>query len=516
MGVPRLYKWVSEVCGQSIRTVKYGQCSHTVDHLLLDSNAIIHEFAQKVFNYGSHKRLLPPRIRLPFQEKILKVYQLTFEKILEIVKVCTPTKSLFIAFDGVAPAGKMAQQRQRRFIATLSNSEMEFNPNCISPGTEFMNNLRSYFYDRLLDLTSSSGIPLIVFSSADVGGEGEHKALEYMRHHTQPNESNAIFGPDGDLIMLALGTKRNFVWLRDDMESSFVIHIVDINLVRLEIEKKIPIEDFILLGFFVGNDFLPKLQMFYFLEDGMKHIFDVYEKCCVRLIRDGNIDFDGLHKYCKIVQTHEKELLEAQLGAIVTDEKFRNRTLEMCSNNGKLDYEMYMKLYHTKSHFMESVVTDYITGLEWVYKYYIHGPTNYSFCYQHHFAPLMIDIITHFSRPFKLQHDKPHTPIEQLLSILPEKSKHLIPKEFHDVYELFPEFYPKQFEIDYEGKYKDYQGVALLPFVDFDKIREYVNKRYTTKKGYTLFYRKCKAPVQYKTKYRDFVEIPVKITIIEN
>lgn len=515
MGVPRLYKWISEMCSNSIRTKRYGERSHTVDHLLIDSNAIIHEFTQKIFNYGAHKRMLPPRGQLTYDQKILKVYQLTFEKIVEIAKVCVPTKSLFIGFDGVAPAGKMAQQRQRRFIATLSNGNTEFNPNCISPGTEFMNGIRSYFYDKLLDLKTTLSVPLIVFSSSDVGGEGEHKALEYMRYHTSPTDSNAIFGPDGDLIMLTLGTRRTFTWLRDDLDSNFFINIVDIDMIRQEIEKVMPIEDFVLLGFFVGNDFLPKLQLFYFLEDGMKHIFEVYKQCGKRLINGGNIDYDVLLQYCVIVNNYEKDLLESQCKVLVTDEKFRNRTLDECYNGDVLDYDKYVRSYHTKTSFTPQVVQDYITGLEWVYNYYMKGPTNYSFCYQHHYAPLMIDIVQHFSKPLPLKKDKPHSPIEQLLAILPEKSKSLVPSQFHSIYKDLPEFYPTYFEIDYEGKYKDYQGIALLSFVDFDKIREYA-KSYQYRKGYTLFYRSCEHPCQYKTKYRDLVQTCVKITILED
>ena len=35
--------------------------------------------------------------------------------------------------------------------------------------------------------------------------------------------------------------------------------------------------DFAFIGFLVGNDFLPKIKMFYNLKDGLQKMFDIYQ-----------------------------------------------------------------------------------------------------------------------------------------------------------------------------------------------------------------------------------------------
>lgn len=37
-------------------------------------------------------------------------------------------------------------------------------------------------------------------------------------------------------------------------------------------------------------------------------------------------------------------------------------------------------------------------------------------------------------------------------------------------------YYPKEFPIDYEGKLQEFQGIAILPFVDYSVIHEAYEK----------------------------------------
>lgn len=133
----------------------------------------------------------------------------------------------------------------------------------------------------------------MIFSGVEVPGEGEHKTLEYIRIKTQepgfdPNTSICIYGPDADLIMLALTTHLPFVCIFREqlkprarntsackrMQKKDSFDFLWINMLReyFEIEfsplkekmgarfnvAKI-IDDFIFLCFFIGNDFLPRV-----------------------------------------------------------------------------------------------------------------------------------------------------------------------------------------------------------------------------------------------------------------
>ena len=60
------------------------------------------------------------------------------------------------------------------------------------------------------------------------------------------------------------------------------------------------------------------------------------------------------------------------------------------------------------------------------------------------------------------------------MGVFPAASKQHIPKCFHHLMESEDspviDFYPTDFEIDLNGKKYEWQGVALLPFIDADRL----------------------------------------------
>lgn len=135
-----------------------------------------------------------------------------------------------------------------------------------------------------------------MFSGSDVPGEGEHKILEFIRNTMaeptyDPQWTHMIYGADADLIMLGLLTRIKYMSIvreimkfshatltavnRDPMEPEF--ELININIVREYIDKEYNylaegmkyeynidriIDDFIMICFFVGNDFLPRVFCF--------------------------------------------------------------------------------------------------------------------------------------------------------------------------------------------------------------------------------------------------------------
>ena len=55
-------------------------------------------------------------VKFSFETKLIKM---VCEKIEEYIKIIKPSRSVLIAFDGVAPLAKMNQQRNRRYKGAL-------------------------------------------------------------------------------------------------------------------------------------------------------------------------------------------------------------------------------------------------------------------------------------------------------------------------------------------------------------------------------------------------------------
>lgn len=245
-----------------------------------------------------------------------------FDFLDKLVQLVRPQKLLYLAIDGVAPRAKMNQQRARRFRAAqqlkdqLSKAAKKgedvpahpFDSNCITPGTEFMAKLTQYLRYYIRSRLGEDALwrtPKIILSGHEVPGEGEHKVMEYIRRCKmqkgyEPNLRHCVYGNDADLVMLALATHEpHFVLLRqtdgfiqnrrgrggreeskaekaekEKLKGWQLLHIgilrdyLHLEFQRLEgeieeggftYELERLVDDFVLLCYFVGNDFLPHL-----------------------------------------------------------------------------------------------------------------------------------------------------------------------------------------------------------------------------------------------------------------
>lgn len=151
----------------------------------------------------------------------------------------------------------------------------------------------------------------IVLSGHEVPGEGEHKVMEYIRlskaqSDYDPNLRHCLYGLDADLIMLGLlSHDPHFCLLREEVtfgrqsqkkskelehQNFFLMHLCIVReYLELEFQElKEPgvlqfgfdmervIDDFILMAFFVGNDFLPNLPNLHINEGALALMFKVY------------------------------------------------------------------------------------------------------------------------------------------------------------------------------------------------------------------------------------------------
>ena len=260
-----------------------------------------------------------------------KMFIAIFNYIEHLFAKIKPKKLFFMAIDGVAPRAKMNQQRARRFRTALEAekarekairegaqmpTEDAFDSNCITPGTDFMarltQQLRYFINKKVSEDTDWQGVEVIL-SGHEVPGEGEHKIMEYIRLSKaqadyNPNMRHCLYGLDADLIMLGLlSHDPHFCLLREEVtfgrqskvkskelehQNFYLMHLCIVReYLELEFAKlKEPdalsfpfdleriIDDFILMAFFVGNDFLPNLPNLHINEGALAVMFKVYSE----------------------------------------------------------------------------------------------------------------------------------------------------------------------------------------------------------------------------------------------
>jgi len=277
MGIPLYFKKIYEEYPEIIIQNIEGN-----NNLFLDLNCAIHPCCRTILdNFNTIK------INKDILEK--KMINETINYIKFILNKTNPS-FLFVAIDGVAPTAKMSQQRLRRYKSVLDkkrdkniknklnikeNSNI-WDTNAISPGTDFMNKLTNTIHSFLKTLKIKA-----LFSDSFINGEGEHKILDYIKHN-QILGNIIIYGLDADLIMLAMVTRSNYVYLlRESVQfgktDTTQLLFFDINLFKSKLLSKICIlinekdesynieqnnllrliDDYIFMCFLLGNDFLP-------------------------------------------------------------------------------------------------------------------------------------------------------------------------------------------------------------------------------------------------------------------
>lgn len=510
MGVPRLFPWIKKRFAPQVTEFAFGELSKTryaVDYLYLDANGLLHNAAQRVFSYGSGAHIIDDYENLSYEEKELAVFDLFMSKIQTVVSTTVPSRLLYIAIDGTAPIAKQAQQRQRRFLygmdSKLGEKEGKFDTSSITPGTVFMHRLVQYMNYAIRRNISIGKIGManwstfeVIFSPPTVPGEGEHKIMDFMRNlpDIEKDKIHCMFGPDGDLIMLTLAIRfPKMLLFREDAFAPGYAHILEMSRIGEGIAERLrrpwedAICDFIFLGFFVGNDFLPKIRMFLYLEDGLEFMIGTYKRLNIKLTERCGVTRDGLSAMIGEFALQEKTYLEEQAKTEPRDMKFVNLTLLRHFNGGVLDFEGYRHSYYSKFLYdptdasIIELCRKYLRGLFWVFKYYTRGIPSWGEFYSERYAPLMTDMNRYLSSITDDEFDalnifalgEPSIPFVQLISVLPPSSASLLPEPLRPLLTrggLLDDVLPSKINVDCEGITAEHMGVIDLPFVSQERV----------------------------------------------
>ena len=295
MGIPSYFSHIIKNYSNIIRNISHF-INNNIDlpHLYMDCNSIIYDSVHILEKDASIKKE-------DFEDVLIKSVIVKIEEYISFIK---PTKTIFIAFDGVAPMAKIDQQKKRRyknqFMKKYFGDETinTFDTNQITPGTPFMEKLslemETYFKKEKYDIEE------LIVSTANESGEGEHKIFDHIRKKNNIMDKIALYGLDSDLIMLSILNKKhyeNIYVFRETPEfikSAIPIEIVknnpsqmlflDIgylaNCINIEMESKYPdpnrTNDYVFMCFFLGNDFLPGFPAFNIRTHGLQVLLDTY------------------------------------------------------------------------------------------------------------------------------------------------------------------------------------------------------------------------------------------------
>ncbi|TVY49956.1 5'-3' exoribonuclease [Lachnellula occidentalis] len=145
-------------------------------------------------------------------------------------------------------------------------------------------------------------------------------------------------------------------------------------------------------------------------------------------------------------------------------------------------YEQKFGVEPSNFEFRHEVARAYVEGLAWVLLYYFQGCPSWDWYYPYHYAPFAADFVDIKDMKISFEKGNIFRPFEQLMGVLPAASRQAIPELFHDLM-TEPEseiidFYPEDFVVDLNGKKFAWQGVALLPFIDSNRLLSAMAKRY--------------------------------------
>ena len=240
------------------------------------------------------------------------------------------------AINNTATANESILDKDNTAKNINSTLQKAWNTSSITPGTQFMNKLNNRMRDyielqeREIYSTKNGDTDMkelnFIYSGSDCPGEGEHKLFEYIRANSyyHKDTTTLIYGLDADLIMLCLNhlhISENIFLYRDTPEfiqsldsnlSKDESYYLDIPLFACSLERLMrettetgvapemsfvapnadpklavsttkitpeviaAIDDYILMTFLLGNDFMPHFPSINLRTTGMNVLLQTY------------------------------------------------------------------------------------------------------------------------------------------------------------------------------------------------------------------------------------------------
>lgn len=530
MGIPGFFKrWLS----QKVPYVIEKKIPFNVTSLSFDLNGLFHSVATKVFNYKTDDpKLLEILSKVEPQQLEIELITQIGTSILDIIKQVRPRDFVMLSVDGMVPVSKIQQQKRRREKTARNRDVLEkFDRNSITPGTRFMFELSNYL-TRFVMQNQKEFPPHVVYSSHLVTGEGEQKIMEYYRTNTYKQGNHIVYGLDADLIMLCLlSPVTNIYVARENLNQLINIHELRKYLKR-RTKKPTAVEDFVVMMYFIGNDFLPHIPCFDDIFTSVELLLDVYSQGDYRLTLDNNeINWSDMRRFVsKLTEVENKLLIDLYskerghlstiLQKAVIEQKFypsvfrrewyknsfgpRDETMPLASVIQKIinldlppELEPVYNILEPNEKKITEMSINYLQMMSWTYLYYRQGGdyVNIGLYYAYHHAPLLQDllrVLDKIGKEYEILGYKAfngmirYTVLHQMVAVIPIKSKDLLPLELQNLYlynSPIRDFYLENFIIE-KGN-EDREDLVIIPFIDMQRIIEAVIQ-HPMKKDYVM------------------------------
>ena len=486
-----------------------------INNFYLDSNSIIYDAVQNI-EYTKDN----------YENKIISFVITKIKYYIEIIK---PINVIYIAFDGVAPVAKLEQQRNRRYKTYYTNNLLDNNnekwDTCnITPGTSFMKKLNEQVKN------SFSNNKKIIVSGSDEVGEGEHKLFEYIRKNKEmhKNQTTVVYGLDADLIVLTLAHLKYsnnlflfretpyFINTVDNTLQPNQLYVMDIYYLAEIILNKINknyssdhfyniLDDYVLMTFLLGNDFMPHFPAINIRTNGIDILLELYSekfyKNSLFLTENCKIIWKNLRKFIEYLSKEEENYIIYEMKKREKmEKKFLNykfnkkdeellnkpiidRTVEKYINPGDDGWETryYRELFDVEIDDItkNKICINYLEGLEWNLNYYLNECPDWRWSYKYNYPPLLSDLYNYI--PFfngdilNANNNLPVNEYTQLSYVLPRNSLDLLPK---NIFEKIVLNYKKFFKLDYDIKWSFcryfWESHVVLPEIDIEELEKIV------------------------------------------
>ena len=386
-----------------------------------------------------------------------------------------------ICVDGIAPFAKIIQQRKRRYLSNyrkiIDEENTNWDSNCITPGTDFMNDLNIYMKNKIRYNTKSCKIN---YNGSENNGEGEHKIFNYIKINN--NNKIIIHGLDADLIILSLMSHKDNIYLMREKEEKDKLDFKYVNISKLRyaiindlifhwnLDKNLYsnifsddsinlIESYCVMCSLLGNDFIPHLLTINLKHNGLENLINITHKAIDHyglLVNNGEINYKCLTEIFNLLsQTEEKDIFlinrnylnknfpdsssNSEYYAIKNKD---NIAKDIYSNTKTWKYIYYKNKFnvniYTNSCIINNASLNYIKGIFWTYSYYKYNIIDHYWYYPYNYPPTIKDISNYLygnELPIIQKNGEYITNELQLLIVIPKTSKNLLNDKLQKIME---------------------------------------------------------------------------------